>query len=355
MMPVSDENACPHVHRSNRDKAMLVGAVQSGKTIPEAAKLFHFPRTTAYEIYNRFKKTGSVSDRPPAGRPPKLNDRAQRHLVRLSRQNRRKPLADVGNMLILRVPKTTVRRYLEVNGYGRYRAQKVPYLTTDHRKARRLFGRMYRRCGRGFWKRVISSDECYVYLGDKKGTVYVTRRRDEVYEEDYLVPTFQQSSIRVMVWGCVGLGWKRPLVVLDYPGGRGGGMTAARYQEQVLEKVLEEVYADVEHCNGSAYFQQDGAASHRAKSTQKWLHDRDIHLLFHPASSPDLNAIECVWHELKRRIRLRTRMPTSLEELKATIHEAWAEIPQDFIDRQICSMPDCVQAVLHAKGGHTKY
>jgi hypothetical protein len=48
-------------------------------------------------------------------------------------------------------------------------------------------------------------------------------------------------------------------------------------------------------------------------------------------------------------------MPTSLEELKAAIHEAWAEIPQEFIDRQICSMPDCIQPVLHAKGGHTKY
>ena len=45
-------------------------------------------------------------------------------------------------------------------------------------------------------------------------------------------------------------------------------------------------------------------------------------------------------------------MPTSLKELKAVIHEAWAEIPQDFIDRQICSMPDRVQAVLRAKGEH---
>jgi hypothetical protein len=39
------------------------------------------------------------------------------------------------------------------------------------------------------WGRIIFSDECYVYLGDKQGCVYVTRRADEELLDECLVPT----------------------------------------------------------------------------------------------------------------------------------------------------------------------
>ena len=122
-------------------------------------------------------------------------------------------------------------------------------------------------------------------------------------------------------------------------------MTAKRYQEQVLEPHLEELYRKLEQELGGMHFQQDGAASHRTKSTIKWLSDHGIHLLYHPASFPDLNPIECVWHELKCRLRLRKRTPTSLEDLQHAIHEVWTEIPQSFIDHQIELMPERVEAV----------
>ena len=37
-------------------------------------------------------------------------------------------------------------------------------------------------------------------------------------------------------------GRKGPLVVLEYPGGKGGGMNSKRYCEQVLEKALGDFY-----------------------------------------------------------------------------------------------------------------
>ena len=76
------------------------------------------------------------------------------------------------------------------------------------------------------WERIIWSDECYVYIGDTKGRVYVTRQPDEVLKEDCLVPSFKQSSLRVMIWGCIIKGRKGPLVVLEYLSGKGGGMNS---------------------------------------------------------------------------------------------------------------------------------
>ena len=60
-------------------------------------------------------------------------------------------------------------------------------------------------------------------LGESKGTVYVTQTADEVFHDDCMVPKYKQSDLRVMVWGCIMEGVKGPLVILEYPGGRGGG------------------------------------------------------------------------------------------------------------------------------------
>jgi hypothetical protein len=105
------------------------------------------------------------------------------------------------------------------------------------------------------WRRVIFSDKCYVYLGDKQGHVYVTRHADEVLLDECLVPTFKQSSVHVMVWGCIIEGRKGPLVVLEYPGGKGGGMNSTCYQDRVLEPVLKAFYMQMNHERQMVYFQ----------------------------------------------------------------------------------------------------
>ncbi|KAE9382972.1 hypothetical protein BT96DRAFT_764151, partial [Gymnopus androsaceus JB14] len=145
------------------------------------------------------------------------------------------------------------------------------------------------------WEKVIWSDECYIYLDDSNGQVFVTRRADEEYEEDCLIPTFKQSSLRVMVWACIMKGKKGPLVVLEYPGGKGGGMNAAQYRDQVLGPVMMPFLEEMESERGKVEFQQDGAPSHTAKSTLKWLKERHIPIFPHPPSSPDVNPIEPVW------------------------------------------------------------
>jgi len=205
------------------------------------------------------------------------------------------------------------------------------------------------------WKRVIWSDECYIYLGDKKGDIWITRSADEVWDEDCLVPKFQQSSIRVMMWGCIAYGKKGPLIVLEYPGGKGGGMTALRYQQQVLCGPFYDFYEEMSKDRGYAVFQQDGASCHRAPSTMTWLSRHAIDIFPHTASSPDISPIEPVWKILKNIIRSRPRMPTTLEGLINATKESWAEIPQKDIDHQIELMPARCKALITVKGGHTKY
>jgi transposase len=87
--------------------------------------------------------------------------------------------------------------------------------------------------------------------------------------------------------------------MLEYPGGKGSGMNSAQYQEQVLDNVLVDFVAYMKALKGSVVFQQGNAPSHGSKSMKQWFTHHNISLLYHPASSPDLNPIKCVWHELK--------------------------------------------------------
>ncbi|KIJ48991.1 hypothetical protein M422DRAFT_162105, partial [Sphaerobolus stellatus SS14] len=56
-------------------------------------------------------------------------------------------------------------------------------LTKNHRRARKAWAMQYKTMTAEDWRHVIWSDECYVYIGDKKGTVWVTRSADEVFHE----------------------------------------------------------------------------------------------------------------------------------------------------------------------------
>jgi hypothetical protein len=254
-----------------------------------------------------------------------------------------------------RISASAIWKILNEVGMHRRKAHKVVYLKQTQKRSRVRWAKDHKDWGSDDWERVIWSDECYVYIGDDKGTVWITRGVDEEYEEDCVVPKFKQLSLWVMILPCIMKGNKGPMVVLEYPGGPGGGMTADRYQEQMLEKVLFDYYWQMSEERGQVTFQQDGASSHRAKSTSAWLARNGIQTFPHPSSSPNLSPIEPLWHQLKTLIRQQPHPPTSLDELKEAVPEGWNQIVPEDIDAHVKHMEDRVKAVLKAKGGHTKY
>jgi len=68
-------------------------------------------------------------------------------------------------------------------------------LTKKHQQACKAWVTQFKSMTAEDWQHVVWSDECYVYIGDKKGTVWVTWSVDEVFHDDYVVPTFKQSPI----------------------------------------------------------------------------------------------------------------------------------------------------------------
>lgn len=75
--------------------------------------------------------------------------------------------------------------------------------------------------------------------------------------------------------------------------------------------------------------------------------------LYSPPQSPDLNVIEHLWDELKRRVR--KRRPSNKEQLKKILLEEWQNISPIVTEKLVSSMPSRLKAVLESVGGPTRY
>ncbi len=116
-------------------------------------------------------------------------------------------------------------------------------------------------------------------------------------------------------------------------------VNTAIYQE-ILEHFMlpsaDKIYGD-----GDFIFHQDLAPAHTAKGAKSWFNDHGVTVLDWPANSPDL---------VLSRGRWETPDPT-MQMIKAT----WASITPEQCHRLIVSMPRHIDAVIHVKGGPTKY
>ena len=69
------------------------------------------------------------------------------------------------------------------------------------------------------------------------------------------------------------------------------------------------------------WFQQDNWTVHTAGTSQAWFHNHGIDVIDFPPWSSDLNPIELLWNDLKRRVY--SHHPKTMEELEHFIAAEW--------------------------------
>jgi len=105
---------------STNTKEAIVSLYNSGIKQSEISRRLSIPKTTISDILKRFKQRGSVENKSRNGAPRKLTDRDTRGLIRLVKDNRRKSLNEITNVLnkvrTSSVSKRTVQRKLYSEG-----------------------------------------------------------------------------------------------------------------------------------------------------------------------------------------------------------------------------------------------
>jgi hypothetical protein len=104
-------------------------------------------------------------------------------------------------------------------------------------------------------------------------------------------------------------------------------------------------------------FQQDLAPSHRSKVTQRFLKLNLGNNFLKKDDTPPAFVewpIECFWNVIKKEVYSKGK-PKDMRQLKRRIRKAFIDFDFDWLKNTFNSMPDRINAIIAAEGGHTRY
>ena len=151
-----------------------------------------------------------------------------------------------------------------------------------------------------------------------------------------------------MIWKC--MGWNGVGILVEME----GWMDAEQYVSILEDKPLPSMKNSA-LSKESIIFQQDNNPKYFFKRAQNWFKSQGIRLLDRSAQSPDLSPFEHLWKHLKKRPNGYERPAKGVWKLWERIQAEQRKIEIVECQKLIESMPRRLEAVIQAKGGHTKY
>ena len=186
--------------------ASILALYRAGISHRRISSQLAIPRSTVLYNIHRFKNQprGPYLTKPRPGRPPILNEREKRHLIRYVNNNPFKNLKSFsipsksGHLL----HRNTTRQYLKANEIYAFKPVRKPYLSEKHKKARLSWARRHRNWSEMDWACVDYGDEATFEIGIIPRT-HVWRPKGKAYESKYLQPTFKSGRSSLSVWGAI--------------------------------------------------------------------------------------------------------------------------------------------------------
>jgi transposase len=196
-------------------------------------------------------------------------------------------------------------------------------------------------------RNILFTDESRFCLDFHDGRRRVWRSRNQRFANCNVVEHDRFGGGSVMVWGGISLDGSTDLYVI-----RNGSLNAVRYRDEILDPIVRPFAGAI---GDDFILMDDNARPHRARIVNDYLARESIVRMDWPAYSPDLNPIEHAWDCLQKRISQLPVSPRSLDELADALLREWQQIPQQRFLNLVESFTTRCQAVIDARGGHTRY
>ncbi|RWS20631.1 hypothetical protein B4U80_08243 [Leptotrombidium deliense] len=315
----NSENRRPQL--SEDDKCKIVLMSSHGFSNAEIGREFDRTRHCIANVINKWFSQRTIKRKVGSGFNRKTSAEQDQQIRDYAETHKKDTEQQILNALDFNISKTTVvRRLKEVEGLHRRKSVKKPELTEQHIEQRFDYALDHSNWTHECYD-IVCMDECSIN-SLPNGTIWITRKNGERFLPENIDATQSTSrcTISIHAWmSCHGLGTATRIE---------GNLNAVKYLE-ILNAEIPKINERFQNRNW--YLVNDRSSIHTARITQEFFSQQtQINDMHHPPKSPDLNPIENVFGELKRRLSDRIREENSrirnTEQLWEYIENAWREI-----------------------------
>jgi transposase len=336
-----------HQRLTELQRWSIIALHNDGRSNAYIAKRLRVHRHTVRRVLRRWRASGAVHSGARRGRPRCTDEALDTAIAFTARVDIFTSARQVRRKLQLETSISTIDRRLQEAGlFGHVAAHKRAY--SEAEVAKRLsFAEGYKGWSKEKWSTVLFSDEKCFYGKGFCGRIWVRREKGERYNPMYTVHK-TAHPVKVNVWACFC--------------GRGAGYIYI-FNETMDAVLMKKILSANLLPSAALYFEDDppeqwwllhdNDKKFTSGRVKEFLHSKGVSLIDFPPYSPDLNPMENLWATLQRAVE-KHQCETE-DELQDCIADEWENLDQQALLTLADSMPARCQAVIAARGWHTKY